>query len=523
MTTSRASRASLVAAVLAWAGLPAQADGVHHGVRMLLQPDDAGGAPVTPPPTITDVAGAPRPITLPEVLSLAVRQAPELERATIDIEIAMARIEEARAYQDWDVAANLRGATGKSIGRFGGLTAEQTTIDVLGQVDVTKILPTGGSARLHAETGYNWTKGDVRTSETWIHEVSATWVEPLLRGRGGWLLRAGETRAEIARDAAELGRRATAIAVVRDVVNAYWDLVLAQRDLAIRVSSLELAQERLRRTQAAIKGGGIAATEALAVEQVIATREEEILGAELAVIDRSIEVRRLIGLTIGPGELMLSTDTELGLPSADWDLDALIAAAYRTSPELAQLSKQGQAAALEVEVTENGLLPRLDVAVTFGPTGTSNRPTEALENMVTFDGVTAVGVLTYQQSIGNRAASGRARAARAERLRVRIDETDARAQIAQALAHAVVLAESAARRVEIAGRAIVLAEKNITAEQSRFGLGKATNFDVLERQEELKQAQLRQARALIDWHKAATVIASISGDLLDSYAIDLTP
>ena len=517
LVTRRTFRSALLVAVLlAAAEGAARADEVHIGWRMLTQ-DGGGGAAAqpTPPPTLADVAGAPRAVTLPELLALAIRQSPQLQLAEIDLEIAEAQVESARALDDWAIGAELTGRTDTE-DHAASLSA-----------DLTRMFWGGTTVSLHAESAWSQMRGfdgngnALEEDDTFTDTITATITQPLLEGRGRAIVRAAEARARIALDSAALARQRSAIEVVRDVVSAYWELALAQRDLEIRKSSLVLAQERLRRTQAAIKGGGIAATEALAVEQVIATREEEILAAELTVVERSIAMRRLVGLEIGPRELVLSVPSELGVPLRSWQLDSLIADAYGTSPELALLVQQEKGATIEVEVTENGLLPSLDLAVSFGPLGVGDRPDDALENMATFEDISAVATLTFQHSIGNHEAKGAARAARAERLKIKIDSTDARAQIAEALAQAVLLAESAARRIEIAGKAITLSEQNIVAEQARFGLGKATNFDVLLRQEELKEAQLRQARAIIDWHKAANLIAAISGSLLPDYGISL--
>jgi len=42
---------------------------------------------------------------------------------------------------------------------------------------------------------------------------------------------------------------------------------------------------------------------------------------------------------------------------------------------------------------------------------------------------------------------------------------------------------------------------------------------VLNRLEDLRQAELRKAQALIDWHKAEVVIQSLTGDVLPMYGI----
>jgi outer membrane protein TolC len=538
---SRFLRASTALAAVLLAATPAHADATISVYRMLLQPDGGGGG--TQPaqvaaPTLTDVIGQPKATTLPELLQLAVRQAPSLQRAEIDIEVALAQVEAARGLDDWTVGADLEVNTdfddahsAKLSGDISRLLPDGTVVGLnasseykRGRVpgDVTAITGTGTVVgNMFTVDNLEFVYGPERDTNAWTDIVTATVFTPLMEGRGRDVVRASERRARIARDAATLSQRQAAIAIVRDVVSAYWELAFAQRDLEIRLSSLQLAQERLRRTQAAIKGGGIAATEALAVEQVIAGREEEILGAELTVLDRSVEVRKLVNMEIGPNELSLSTPTELSAPDMKFDLNALIEDAYRTSPELALLATQEKNATIEVEVTENGVLPSLDLSLAFGPVGGGDSFGDAAKNLVTFDELAGGATLTFEHSIGNHAAKGAARQARAERLKIKIDEIDARSQIAQSLAQAVVLAESAARRIEIAGKAIALAEQNIIAEQSRFGLGKSTNFDVLQRQDELKQAQLRQARAIVDWHKAAAVISAISGDLLEKYGITL--
>jgi outer membrane protein len=516
---SRLLRASALAAIL-FAATPAHADTTISVYRMLLQPDGGGGGAQpaqVAAPTLTDVIGQAKPTTLPELLQLAVRQAPSLQRAEIDIEVALAQVEAARGLDDWTVGAVLEGTTDFD---------DAHEVDLSGSI--SRLLSDGTVATLRGAAGYE--RGIVidpddplgfEVGNTYDVGVSIGVITPLMEGRGRNIVRASERRAQIARDAATLSQRQAAIAIIRDVVTAYWELAFAQRDLEIRLSSLQLAQERLRRTQAAIKGGGIAATEALAVEQVIAGREEEILGAELTVLDRSVELRKLVNMEIGPNELSLSTPTELSAPDIKFDINALIDDAYRTSPELALLATQEKNATIEVEVTENGLLPTLDLGVTLGAGGSGDSPGSAAESFVKLDGPSGALSLTFEHSLGNHAAKGAARQARAERLKIKIDEIDARSQIAQSLAQAVVLAESAARRIQIAGKAIALAEQNIIAEQSRFGLGKSTNFDVLQRQDELKQAQLRQARAIVDWHKAAAVISAISGDLLEKYGITL--
>src|SRR6185503_19522885 len=195
--------------------------------------------------------------------------------------------------------------------------------------------------------------------------------------------------------------------------------------------------------------------------------------------------------------------------------------AIETSPELALLGVQDKDAVIAVEVAENGMLPQLDAALSLGPSGRSNKPSEALTNTVKFDEFAIGGSLTFRYELGHRAASGASRSARLAREKIQVNATDIRAQIAQTVAQAVATLELAARRVTLAQTAIDLAKKNIEVEQARFSLGKSTNFDVLQRQNELQQAELSKAQAEIDARKAEAALSALTGDLLAEYGIDV--
>ncbi len=483
-------------------------------------------------------AGKARTIPLSAALEVAVRQNPTLELATIDVEVADAQVLESAGLDDWTVGVTATLATQRSTrddnhrDNDGNLVWDlQQTRTTTGSVQASlqRSLPFGATFGLAARTGYSSFRFDiVNISENepqYSDSVSLFFTQPLLRGRGEKVARAARKQAHIARDAATLSREAAAITVIRDVILAYWELAYAQRTLTIGRGSLDLASERLRITRAGIDAGSVAPTEALAVEQIIATREQEIAAAEISVSQRSIELRRVAGMEIGPGNIELNAQAPLEPKVAEFDLDALLARAYENSPEIAALSVQEKGASLDVEVTDNGTLPRLDLSLDFGPTGTSKSRVRPFLYMGRLDGYEGTATLTYEHTLGNHAASGSYRKARASLRQARINLADAKAQIAAAMVQAVQSARSAKKRMEISRRIIALAEKNIDAEKTRFELGRSTNFDIMQRQDELKQAQLGYALAAKDYLTSVAYIDALTGDLLGKYgvALDIKP
>ncbi|MGE0401612.1 MAG: TolC family protein, partial [Kofleriaceae bacterium] len=226
-----------------------------------------------------------------------------------------------------------------------------------------------------------------------------------------------------------------------------------------------------------------------------------------------------VGLPIGQGELGLRVTTDLDTTQTNTSLAELSERAFAASPELAQLAKQDAVAKLDIEVTENGLLPQLDAALTLGPTTQSESFTTALRDLARTSSIAIGGQLRLQHDFGQEDVKGRARELREGRRKLEVTAFDIRAQIAQTMARAVAQLELAKRRIALSQRAIDLANENIKIETDRFNLGRATNFDVLTRQEELRQAELRKTQAMIDWHKALAIVQALTGDILPSYGI----
>ena len=506
------------------AGAPARADVLD---RLLSVVDEPSGGTAAPRQSadLTAWAGEARSTTLPELLQVAVRQAPSLASATIDIEIAEARIQQTWSRNDWLVQAKAQGVRDYLPEIVGSGVVVATEKRFTGTADVSRLLPTGGTIDLHFDTTYENIGADGFGYTQWSDNINASLTQPLLKGRGRQLFDANDAKARLAHDSATLAKRLAAINTIQAVISAYWDLVLAEQTVAITQQSLDLARERLRVTQIGADGGKVARSEIPAVLQIIATREEDVLTGELNVLNSSIALRRSAGLPIGQGELGLRVSTDLAVQDQQLELGSLVERAYAASPELAQLARQDASATIDVEVAENGLLPQLDLALTLGPNGTEDTTTsrhpfnQAWKDVITVADPAITGSLTFSRSVGQNDVRGRLREQRETKRKLVVNAFDLRAQLAQTMARAVAQIELARRRVTLSQRAIDLANENIKIETDRFNLGKSTNFDVLNRLEDLRQAELRKAQAMIDWHKAEIVVDSLTGDVLPKYGI----
>jgi outer membrane protein TolC len=71
----------------------------------------------------------------------------------------------------------------------------------------------------------------------------------------------------------------------------------------------------------------------------------------------------------------------------------------------------------------------------------------------------------------------------------------------------------------VSDRAIVLARRTLEIQKTRFLNGKATNFDIVLRLDELQQASVGRALAVSDALAAEVTIDALTGELLDRYHV----
>ena len=218
------------------------------------------------------------------------------------------------------------------------------------------------------------------------------------------------------------------------------------------------------------------------------------LAAELGVLDRSITLRRAAGMPIGAGELGAPRRHRPRDPGRRVGPRPAHRARVRREPRARPAREAGCD-----RPRSTSRSPRTASCPSSTPRSRSARPARTTRSRPRCE---EPGDVQVDRAVRRRSRSstrsarrtyGAARASsRAARQKLEVTAFDIRAQIAQTMARAVAQLELANRRVVLAQRAIELANENIKIETDRFNLGKATNFDVLNRLEELRQAELRK-------------------------------
>jgi outer membrane protein TolC len=483
-----------------------------------------------------------RSLTLREAVGLAVRGNPAFLAAGADVRIAEAGVQAAVGLEDVLLEAS---ADGTRIRRelVAGVPLQEPGTDQLSAaLQLSRRLPTGGRLGLALLGDFSRRSfvsdlsnqnpellldapmpGTARSAvDQYAPTLRLSLQHPLLRGFGVGVARAPRRRAARELDAATAEREGVAANLLRDLENAYWELAYATQQLAIRRAAADSAREQLRRVQANIEVGKQPRSASAEIDVAVAFRDESVLLAEQALASRALELGRLCGLRLNArGAAGMRAADAPDPPSTAVDEDSSVQAALARNPQLVAVRARGAAAAIDVEVTRNGLLPQLDLALSGGPSGNAGSAGSAYRQLGGLDRYAINAGLVFQVALGRNEAHGAHQAARETLQKARLTENDIADQVTAAVVRSVVAADVARRRVEVLARSNEAAALDLEAEKARFEVGRSTNFDVLRRQDALAEAQLTQLRARVDQLTALALLDALTGRILARHAVTL--
>lgn len=307
----------------------------------------------------------------------------------------------------------------------------------------------------------------------------------------------------VARTGFDYGAATEATLLAAD--NAYWDLVGSLRVLQIALEQKAILEQLRKRAQSSYKLGEL---NEYSMNQIDA-RLANTLGREAlawnGLASASEALSNLLDGDVQDLLLPVAYQESLGhAPSLDLN------AAMRNAMERNAEVKRSETLLEESRVTLNHRLDDvkpdvlLSASINFGQSnsvfGYSNLGS-SLSNIFNPDVRTAVLGVTVRIPIGNEALKAALGQARVSVMQARDQLTQTRNQAVQQLTASVDALQSAQKQIEISRVNMNLAENAFQAATRRRALNLVTEFMLLEIQNDLLQAQLSHAEALVQYRK----------------------
>ena len=499
-------------------------------------------APATPPviaETDRDVNN-PRAmrLSLDDAIKTAMERNVGIQVSRYDYRASGEALRSQYGLYDWIGTADLERGSQKAP----ALTAVQasSSTDAIANFGIQQTIPTGGTYNF----GFNNIKstasgGFTKFSPSYKSGLGFSLAQPVMRNFGVDVTQRG---INIARDTLGINHdafRQTLLDTTNSVEQAYLDLVYARQFVDVVKEASFLARDQARITQIRIDVGASDPLDFLQPRVQIATEEENLINAEAAVRNAEDNLRTLLHLDPADWDRpILPTDT-VGYMPFSVNVQEAVNRAYDLRPELHELQLTMDTARIQNLYARNQTLPQVDLKLNYNMSGIAGRElqfdpitglptgnfisntgyTNALSQVLGTNYPSWTFALNVGLPITNVGARAEAKRTELEMGRARSNEELTRQNIALQVRTAVRAIDTAAKNITAAKTARDAAEQNLEAERRRYENGMATNFEVLQIQQQLSSARATELQSLIGYNKALTAYHRAVGDLLDVHNV----
>lgn len=362
------------------------------------------------PPTTDDNTAAAHEPSQPPVLVLSLRDAVELALQNSDVVRVLqgrVRLSSQTVYDQmiaaWQTQAEVGefqpSITSRIEGSqvdeppnafFGPGISAQTRRDMLDfNLRLTQPLKTGGELSMGIEPplAYLYFPEGVDPDEfnpSWSTAYVFRFRQPLLRGHGRDVATAPIQVAQLRTNQSRWAMQEELNALIRSVIEAYWELYTAYVELQAVEAVIPMAQESVRIERLRFQAEETIYADVARAEYQLEEMRLDAIRARAEIRRRTIQLRQLIGGPTQLEPLLFPADIPIQTAPAIYS-DGLVETAISQRPELNVLRDQVNQRNVELTVARNGVLPKMDFLADYRGSGLKERLDTSLGQAQTFD------------------------------------------------------------------------------------------------------------------------------------------
>lgn len=424
-------------------------------------------------------AQQPSPLSLQQAVSIALEKNPQRKAALADTRAASADVKEARSFLLPHVTLSETATRGNDpVYVFGSKLRQQrfTTPDFALNVLNTPT-PFGNFA--------------TRFGGTWnLFDSFASWR--------------AVNRAERIKDAAGHQLERTDQEIVFRVVDSYYAVLVAKKQLEIADQVMKTAQAILDRSKDRFESGVVVESDYLSAQVRLATRKNELIRAQNNLALARVQLSTTMGISTENIFDPADTLTERNLPATS--LEEAEKQAVEMRPDLKRVRAEEAAQQQSVSIARSSFGPRVNTFAgweadnpTFVAGGGGNNWLAGIEvRFDIFQGGAKRAQLSHERAMQEKVAALKEMATDAVRLDVRRAYYDV---------------DTAHRQVEVARAAIVESQESLRINQNRYDSGLSTITDLLASEEAARRSQADYWETVYRYHTGYANLELASGTL----------
>src|SRR4051812_11959219 len=341
------------------------------------------------------------------------------------------------------------------------------------------------------------------------------------------------------------------ITTVSQIQNIYWDLVNAYENVKVAERSLALANKTLSDNRKQVEIGTLAPIEIVRAESEASSRNQDLIVAQTnlqlqqllmknAITKNSREPGIAAAAVIPTDTMQLNTSGEAGA-----NLDQMINDAINERPDMVQTRLDLTNRDITKKSARNALLPSTDFLAFYGSSGLAGNgtsvstcglpgappPPNCVGNFSGWDAALRNALNNNNPDYGLGLQLNiplRNRSAQADQVRSELEYRQAELRMAQLqnqvgieVRNAQFTVEQNRARVVAADKGRTLAQQSLSAEQKKYALGASTNFNVLQAQRDMTQAEVTTVAAMAAYEKSRVELDRVTAKTLSRLNISI--
>jgi outer membrane protein TolC len=374
------------------------------------------------------------------------------------------------------------------------------------QVGITGKLPTGTEYDL--TTTLNRLDNDVNKAGRFFSPeyesfAGITLTQSLLKGFG---TKAGMADLRAARVAVHISQRTREVEVINKLIeltDAYYDMVFGLENLKVKQQAVSLAQKLRDENSERVRLGKMTSTDVTEADiKISEAKEEQILGEDF-VRERRMKMLKLMLNKFSAGPIPeFTVATELSIEPITQTAAQYFETAIAQRPDYLLAQDEIRKGHITVDQTRNGLLPQLDLKLSYGKGGLDDTFGSSYEEIADQNQRRLSGGIVASFPIGNHKALADYHTAQHKVTQAQLSLDELKTSISLEVSNAVEHLAALQRRLDTASQSRQYAEQGLDVEQNRLEQGQTTSFSVLDFQRKVSDARTREIAARVDLKKA---------------------
>lgn len=471
-------------------------------------------------PTVAAPADAPTRLTIQECLEMALQKNFTVQIQHYNVSMSQDALQIAEAPFDPTVSLSSTRTFSQSSTTNTQLNGAPAPVsdNTNTRLGVTKEISTGGTLSLSTLLNRSSSNSSYNLlNPAYTGNVTISVSQPLLKGAGSSISRAGIERGKIGVSIANLNFEAQVMNVVQNTENAYYNLVYAREQLQVYQLSLDLAQKLLDEATEKRRIGSATDIDVLQAQVGVANARSNVLQAQQSLKDNTDALLALIGQFDLNRSITTAGFEEFtgAVPS----VSSAYETALRHQPDFLAAKATIEQAKIDVRVAANQKRPDLSVNGALGYSGIDNTVSNVYQELPKGDSYNWQLGLTLSFPWKFRGDTARYQQALSTLHQQQTSLRQLEQNILVQVRAAVRAVETNRENVKIAALAAKFSSKQYDLQRAKFDAGLATSRDVLQTQSDLENARLSELKARITLQTSLAGLHRIEGSSLTHYHI----